>query len=179
MGDKQFDQWIDPSYATMIEDIGVQKFQERFEELKKTMDQFIEDAGYAGHVECNERILLAVLLDYWADIYRLKNFHLIEKARTDKIFAYLITWIIRRKPLQFVHYTNEEKDIYVNERFAAFLLLNECLLSGQKKFVKSENLEELERYVDAVLYYFKYRECNPQVLELMIESFKMGSLTQE
>lgn len=168
---------IPNEYSTMVQEIGVDKFTERFEELKKTANEFIEEAGYGGHVECNERILLNVLLDYWADIFRLKDFHKIEKARTEKVFSYLIAWIIKRKPLQFIHYTKDEKDIFVNERFALFLLLNECLLSGEKKFVTAESQKQLCTYIEMVLYYFKYRECNPQVIELMIESFKMGSLT--
>ena len=36
----------------------------------------------------------------------------------------------------------------------------------------------LDEYIDLLLYYLKYRECNPQVLELMIESFKMGTLVE-
>ncbi len=53
----------------------------------------------------------------------------------------------------------------------------ECLLCGERKFVRREDMKKLDDYMEMVLYYFKYRECNPQVVELMIESFKMGSLT--
>lgn len=167
---------ISNEYAEMLNKIGEKKFKERFAELQKTADEFIAEAGYSGHVECNERILLSVFLDYWSDIFRLKDFHKIEKARPEKIFAYLIAWIIKRKPLQFIHYVKEERDIFVNERFAAFLLLNECLLCGEKKFVTEEHQQKFSAYVEMILYYFKYRECNPQVIELMIESFKVGSL---
>lgn len=164
------------NYQAMLQDIGVEKFTERFQELYETMSRFLAESGYSEHVQCNERILLAVLLDYWADIYRLKDFHLIEKARTEKIFSYLIAWIVRRKPLQFVHYTETEKDIYVNERFATFLLLNECLLCGEK-IIENRNIEKLNDYIELIMYYFKYRECNPQVLELLIRSFEMGTYT--
>lgn len=165
-------------YEDMLHEIGEQKFAERFLELKKTADEFLKEAGYSDNVECNERILLHILLDYWSDIFRLKNFHNIDKARPEKIMAYTIAWIIKRKPLQFTHYTETERDIFVNERFAAYLLLNECLLCGEKRFVKQDDKQKLDAYLNLVLYYFKYRECNPQVLELMIESFKMGSLTE-
>ena len=106
----------------------------------------------------------------------LKEFHSIEKVRTEKIFAYTVAWIVRRKPLQFKDYTDAEKDIYVNERFAAYLMLNECLLCGEKKLVSGEGRIKLDEYIKLLLYYFKYRECNPQVIELAIESFKMGML---
>lgn len=163
-------------YKEMVEEIGIDKFRQRLKGLQEMAEKFIEDAGYSTIVQCNERILLQVLLDYYVDIFRLKDFHGIEKVRTGKIFAYTIAWLIRRKPLQYTCYTEDEKDIFVNERFAVYLLVNECLLSGEKRFVKEVFEEQLKDYTDMLLYYFKYRQCNPQTLELLIESFKMGSL---
>ena len=87
-------------YRYILEKVGPEKFRERLDEM----------------------------LDYYADIFRLKEFHDIQYVRTEKIFAYTAAWIVKRKPLQFIHDTDEEKDIFVNERFAVFLLLNECLL---------------------------------------------------
>ena len=164
------------SYEDMFEKIGEDRLHEKYTEVLASANHFIEEAGYESHVECNERILFSLILDYYADLLRLKDFHGIEWIRTEKSFAYLIAWIVRRKPLQFVHYTENEKDIYVNERFATFLMLNECLLCGEKRFVGRENQSRLDEYINLLFYYFKYRECNPQVIELAIESFKMGTL---
>lgn len=36
--------------------------------------------------------------------------------------------------------------------------------------------EKLVEYTEMLLYYFKYRQCDPKTLELLIESFKMGGL---
>lgn len=164
------------TYDLIMSQVGEKKFEERLRELCFSAEEFIKEAGYAEHVECNDRIMLNVLLDYFADIFRLKDFHGIEKVRTEKIFAYTVAWIVKRKPLQYIHNTDLEKDIFVNERFAAYLMINECLVCGEKKYVKKEEQQKLSEYVDLLLYYFKYRECNPQVLELAIESFKMGML---
>lgn len=165
-------------YNYILDKVGEQKFRERLDELIDLADEYIQEAGYGEHVACNERIMLNVLLDYYADIFRLKDFHGIKYVRTEKIFAYTSAWIVKRKPLQFMHDTDEEKDIFVNERFAVFLLINECLFCGEKKFVSPENKQKLDEYIDLLLYYMKYRECNPQVLELAIESFKMGTLVE-
>lgn len=35
---------------------------------------------------------------------------------------------------------------------------------------------KLVEYTEMLLYYFKYRQCDPKTLELLIESFKMGGL---
>ena len=166
-------------YTEILHRVGEEKFRERLDEMITSAEQYIQEAGYGEHVVCNERIMLNVFLDYFADIFRLKDFHGIENTRTEKIFAYTAAWIVKRKPLQFIHDTDEEKDIFVNERFAVFLLLNECLLCGEKHFISPQNREKLDEYIDLLLYYLKYRECNPQVLELMIESFKMGMLVEQ
>lgn len=168
--------FTDDTYVAMLNEIGEKKFTERFKELLQTMNAFLNDSGYAAYVACNERILLAALLDYWSDIYRLKDFHLIEKSRTDKIFSYLIYWLLHRKPLQFTKYTDEEKDIYVNERFCTYLLLNECLMSGQRR-IPIRYKDKLDEYIDYVFYFFKYRKCTAQDIEFAIRSFEMGVLT--
>lgn len=165
-------------YREFVEGPNRQKFESRLNELIKSANSFIHEAGYTGCVECNERIMLNVQLDYYADIYRLKGFHGIEWVRTEKIVAYTVAWIVKRKPLQFVKYCSEEKDIFVNERFAAYLMINECMANDGKKYVSHKNQAKLDEYLNLVLYYLKYRSCNPQVIELAIESFKMGMLME-
>lgn len=152
------------------------KFELRFKELVKTANEFIEEAGYFENVECNERIMLNVILDYYADIDRLKQFHDVDLVRPTKMIAYTVAWIVRRKPLQFVRYSDDERDMFVNERFAAYLMVNECMTADDKKYIDKKNYAQLREYSDLLLYYFKYRECNPQVIELAIESFKLGML---
>ena len=112
------------NYRELIDEVGVDKFRERFEELQKTAMEFIEMAGFSETAYCNERILMQVILDYFMDVMRLKEFHSIERIRTEKLFAYTISWIVRRKPIQFRDYSEEERDIFINERFAAYLLVN-------------------------------------------------------
>ena len=56
--------------------------------------------------------------------------------------------------------------------------MNACW-GGSKKFVSQESKNKLDGYINLLLYYFKYRECNPQVVELAIESFKMGTYVTE
>ncbi len=166
------------NYDKVMERIGKDNFRSRLSELLVTARDFINKAGYGECVECNERIMFHVLLDTLSDIYRLEEFHSIEHPRTEKIFAYTLTWILRRKPLQFVIYDKEERDIFVNERFALFLMVNECMGNGEKNLITDSNVENWDDYMKLMLYYFKYRNCNPQAIELAIESFKMGTLME-
>lgn len=167
---------MERDYSELIQKVGKQNFNNRLKEVRKTIDVFLSQAEYPDWVECNNRILYHALLDYYSDIVRLKDFHLIERAKTDKVIAYLIFWILRRKPIQLKQDSEDEKDIFVNERFACTMLLSECLLEKMDDVRLTEELErKLEKYIDLLLYYFKYRQYNPQVIELLIESFKMGN----
>lgn len=168
------------NYQELIQQIGEENFASRFDELLKQIRAFLEEAEYDESVRCNERILYHVLLDYYSDIIRLKEFHNITNIKTDKFISYLLFWFLKRKPIQMEKFSDEEKDIFVNERFACTLLINECLSdSGIGKIdTRLDNFkrEHYEHYVDLLLYYFKYRMVNPQVIELAIESFKVGRL---
>ena len=151
----------DYTYIEMIEKMGEEQLHQTFVEIRASINHFIEEAGYLETCECNDRILMNLLMDYFADIYRNKKFHGVEWVRTEKTFAYLIYWIVRRKPIQFTCYSQEERDIYVNERFATFLLLNECMLCGEHKIVGAENQQKLDEYINLLFYYLKYTLFRP------------------
>ncbi|MCM1189208.1 MAG: hypothetical protein NC541_07910 [bacterium] len=162
------------TYQSLIEKIGDNTVDEFMRFLQEQCELFLREASYKGSVVCNDRILFHAILDYYSDIERLKQFHHIEDVRTNKVFAYIAYWILRRKPLQFINDDIEEPDIFVNERFALFLVINECLLEGVNYALGAEGQKKFDEYLDFLLYYFKYRECSPQALELLIETFKMG-----
>lgn len=166
-------------YRELIKYVGKEKFKDRLLELVHTANQFIEDAGYSGLAKCNERIMYHVLLDYYSDIFRLKDFHRIEYVREEKITAYTVSWIVKRKPIQFTKFPEDEIDIFINERFGAYLFVNACLRIGKKKFVPKNEQEHYDDFVDLVFYYLKYRSCNPLVLELALESFSMGACMED
>ncbi|MCM1179021.1 MAG: hypothetical protein NC347_02100 [Clostridium sp.] len=162
-------------YTELLKEVGEDNFNAWYKELLASIDKFLSEAEYPDSVICNERILYHVLLDYYSDISRLKLFHEIKHTKTDKVIAYTIYWILRRKPIQLAKFSDSEHDIFVNERYACNLLLAECLLGENVNITNSKVLDDLDKYIDLLLYYFKYRELNPQVIELMIESFKMGN----
>ena len=73
------------NYRELIDEVGVDKFRERFEELQKTAMEFIEMAGFSETAYCNERILMQVILDYFMDVMRLKEFHSIERIHREAV----------------------------------------------------------------------------------------------
>ncbi len=172
------------NYIELIETIGQGEFCSRFAELQKQIDEFLVTAGYvsstaeSGCAECNDRILYHLLLDYYSDIQRLKSFHGIEYPKTDKNIAYLSYWILRRKPIQIDNSVEKDKDIFINERFVCYMITYECLLQKQKNSgsikLDAQSAMEYDKYVDLLLYFLKYREYSAQMIELLIETFKIG-----
>ncbi len=175
---------MEQNYVDLIRKVGVENFDSRFAELQKQVGEFliaskyISLSGERNHAECNDRILYHVLLDYYSDIQRLKDFHEIEHTKTDKNIAYLAYWILRRKPIQIDNLVEKDKDIFINERFVCYMIVYECLQQKQKK---SESLkldrrsaEKYDKYIDLLLYFLKYREYSAQMIELLVETFKIG-----
>lgn len=166
------------TYSDLLEIIGEKKIRDRVNELIDTARNLIKEMELEEYAECSERIMLQVVLDYFSDIIRLKDFHGIEHVRQEKITAYQIAWIIKRKPIQFIKEVDTQSDININERLAGILYMNDLLKSGEL-YVSGEDIEKFNYFLDLFFYYLKYRECNPQVLELSIEAFKMGTLTKK
>ena len=54
-------------------------------------------------------------------------------------------------------------------RLASYLLADDIHLS-----IIDENGKAFQNFLDTVFYYFKFRQCDPQALELMILAFKAG-----
>lgn len=172
------------NYIELIKEVGEKEFDSRFSELQKQINEFLDAAGYAfreekgGCVECNDRILYHVILDYYSDIRRLKEFHVIKHTKTDKNIAYLAYWILKRKPIQVPNFIEKDKDIFINERFVCYIITYECVQQKQKESgnykLDEQSMKKYDRYIDLLLYFLKYRECSAQMLELLIETFKMG-----
>ena len=177
------------NYIELINEVGLKEFDSRFAELQKQINEFLVASRYIsstaeeGCAECNDRILYHVLLDYYSDIQRLKEFHKIKHTKTDKNIAYLSYWILKRKPIQITNSVEEDKDIFINERFVCYIVAYECLQQKRKDShilkLDAQSEGKYDKYIDLLLYFFKYRECSAQMIELLIETFKMGIIFGE
>lgn len=119
----------------------------------------------------NERVLMHAILDYFTDITRLKEFHDIELINKDKIIAYEISWFLKRKPIQVLHPEREDL-VYINEKFALTILIEHLTQNAIKNL---QDFPVFKAYCDFILYYFKYRNCDAKIIELLISSFKAGN----
>lgn len=111
-------------YEEIIKNFGREKLIKRYNTLRQYMEQYIQRAEYSGKVQIADSVLNQAVIDYFADIDRLKNFHKIDKINYTKIHAYTAYWLLRRKPLQIVEDDDENMELpFVNENFVASYLL--------------------------------------------------------
>lgn len=174
------------SYDELIQTIGAELIENRFNKLYKDMECFLEGIDKNGKAfKINSRVLLIAILDFFADIDRLKLFHHIDKINEFKTKSYEVAWLLRRKPIQTLIEESDEgmepstiEDFdYINEQFVFNYLM--AFLLDCRDIKDNKEIEKLNGFFDSVFYYLKFRNCEPRVLELMLISFKAGEIVQK
>jgi len=136
------------------------------------MNLFIEQYSLKGKADVNFRILAEAVHDYYVDTMRVKDFHKIEYTNTEKVYAYMAYWLLRRKPLQVIEEFNGCE--FINELFITLALSSS--IASEKNIAKDkwENNPTFKKFQDLLFYNLKYRHVSQQSLELMIEAFFSG-----
>ena len=166
------------SYRYLLEYFGEEKIKNRYIFLAELMEKFIRQENMEEHVYVNGAILEQVILDYFADIHRLKDFHNIVKVNTDKITAYTIHWALRRKPIQACKKESEAIK-FINERFVLSYLRMYLFGEDYATLVSSGKPRyEHDNFFKNFLYAMKYRYVDAQILELLIITYRAGRAFQ-
>lgn len=140
-------------------------------------ENFYEENGLEGKVYFNDDIFGTCLVDILVDIARLKHFHDIDLVNYIKLISYTASWIIKRKPFQLLENAGEEY-IYINEKFALSLLLQAVGFFDSNMKIREGEVCKLTKNVSAMFYHLKYRNTNPQTLELLLVGIENGKLCQ-
>jgi len=114
------------NYKEAIKTLGKEKIEIRYLFLLDKINSFISNRDLEGLVEVNEKILKELVVDYYSDINRIKDFYKIGGEKD--VISYLGFWIILKKPLHLKYKKEELKtNIYlqqVNEWLAFHLVLD-------------------------------------------------------
>lgn len=172
-------------YQDLLSEFGKEQLEEMFIFLVDRATYYIKffELNYsvdASHFKISETYIKEVIIDYFADIKRLKPFHNIKEIHPIKRAAYLGYWLTRRKPIQMVKdFTQEElvgKDrlTCVNEGFAVSIIM--AVLFVDSSSVPSTHSDNLIKFYHHLHYHLKYRVINPQILELAIVGFYTNQL---
>ncbi len=141
--------------------------------IHRLAEKFYEENNLNGKIYFNDDIFENCLIDILIDIARLKYFHDISRVNYTKFIAYTASWCLKRKPFQLIEGCDEEY-IYVNERFALTLLLQAGICYDENVNYYAEEKKDLVEGVGQIYYHLKYRNTNPQTLELFLIGLENG-----
>lgn len=141
--------------------------------IHKLAEEFYKENHLNGKVYFNDNIFQYCLIDILVDLARLRYFHDISQVSYVKFIAYTASWCLKRKPFQMIEGC-EEKFIDINERFALTLLLQAggCFDENVDYYAKDQ--KELVKGIKQIYYHLKYRNTNPQTLELFLIGLEHG-----
>ena len=167
---------VDSSYEQIVNYFTEEKIQERIEGLLAKVQLFLDSGAVEkANLYVSDDLVTHVVMDYFTDIKRLKNFHPIERINEYKILAYELFWWLRRKPIQIIS-TCKEDSIFANEKFAVSMVID--FFSDEIDKVSSQvGVESVNSFYDTLYYYFKYRHYTAQDIEIMLLAYKAGSYT--
>ena len=158
-------------------------FVDRFEKIFKMLQTLIVKYKLEEYCAVNPRLLEIAIMDYFADITRLKEFHNTLHIQRDKIYAYEAYWLLKNRPIQLIKDDNnmDDEQIHVNEFILSYLfvsLLATELDSRLKSEIQIDNfIKKLEASKFTLelrlkLYYtFRHRPLTAQTLLLAFESY--------
>lgn len=161
-------------YNKLIDVFGEEKMKDRFKFIYDKMDEYLKVKNCLGKVVINRDSLNQSVLDYFTDIYRVKEFHDIEKVNISKIIGYQAFWLHRRKPLQVIEVESLNKYVFINEGFIMTYIAHELLIPDETIPMSEESQHNFKLFLDHLFYHLKYRTIDKQNLELMLFAFETG-----
>lgn len=165
------------SYQDVIDSFGEKKVAQRYDCIMEQLNAFIKRNKYTDKVSICPGVVNQLVIDYFTDIFRLKEFHHIDLTNYIKITAYSAYWIVRRKPLQIIKDDIEDVELaFCNENFVLSYIMR--FLQQTELSVHDEH-GEYQEFVSTLSYALRYRTLTPQMLELMLEGFRGGCIYQK
>lgn len=164
------------NYEELVNKVGEEVIESRIKQIAYEMTEFIKTYELLDSVYIHEMLLTHAVMDYFSDIQRLKDYQKIEHINEVKIKAYETFWLLKRKPLQLTKQLEDDKWLYVNEKFLLVRLTNFMLQDNINVPMVQERKAAFTNYLDTLYYYLKFRRTDAQVLELMLLAFQAGRL---
>lgn len=157
-------------------------FHKRYVNLFTTIQDLLEKYNLLDFCTVNKELLWKAVLDYFADIARMKEFHGHKHVQIDKIISYETYWLLRNHPIQ-IDKPNEidNKYIHINEYIFSFFFIKMLAKRLDDKFASSiqiddfiekfENHELFDTFRKKLYYTFKFRPYTQESLLLLVEGF--------
>lgn len=163
-------------YDQLVSSVGEDAVKERIETISKEMLEFLAVHNLNEIAYINEMGLTHAIMDYFSDIQRLKDYQKIEHINEVKIKAYETFWLLQRKPIQLREQIEDDRILYINEKFLLSRLTSFMLNEKINNPLVGEKGIAFKNFLDTLYYYLKFRRCDAQSIELMLLAFNAGAL---
>lgn len=164
------------NYDELIALIGEEKISSRIGQIAQEMLDFLNTFELEEIAYVNTMALTHAVMDYFSDIQRLKDYQHIEHINEVKIKAYETFWLLKRKPIQLKCQIEDDRQLYVNEKFLLSRLTSFMLGDAYSKPYINEEQKNFNNFINTLYYYLKFRRCDAQSLELILLAFDAGKL---
>ena len=164
-------------YDRIMTEFTEDKVKSRYAHLYQELSNFLSIYSLDKKLRIDQIALTHAVLDYFTDISRLKKLHNIKNVNEIKVCAYQCYWLLRRHPLQILDNTDsKEAVVFANEKFVFSKIAQHLLGIHLNDEIAEEHQKSVISFLDTLYYYLKFRECNPQVLEMFIVAFRAGEI---
>ena len=164
------------NYDELVSKVEAPVIESRINQLANEMTDFLKANDLTDKFYIHEMLLTHAVMDYFSDIQRLKEYQNIEHINDIKIKAYETFWLLKRKPLQATKQLEDDRWLYVNEKFLLVRLTSFMLQENMNVPLVQKRKEAFTNYLDTLYYYLKFRKTDAQALELMLLAFQAGRL---
>lgn len=164
------------SYSEILNYFGEYKVTDRYKYMHDKMEEYIRVRGLEEKLYIHESILQQVVMDYFVDLFRVKEFHKLDRANIMKILSYESYWILRRKPIQIRDGALDTKLVFANEGFVTTFLAHEFLLPMEGEPMTHEEEKQFLAFLRHLNYHLKYRNVDKQDLEAMFYAYQTGRM---
>ena len=158
----------------MVSVVGKEEIESRIRQISGEMLDFLNAMDLSDVAYVHEMALTHAVMDYYSDIQRLKEYQKIERVNEIKIKAYETFWLLKRKPIQIMKQLEDDKMLYVNEKFLLTRLTSFMLGEDMNIPLVEDKKKAYTNYLDTLYYYLKFRRCDAQAIELMLLAFQAG-----
>lgn len=163
-------------YDELVAVVGQDVISSRIQQISQEMLDFLTINNLEEIAYVHEMALTHAVMDYFSDIQRLKDYQQIEHVNEIKIKAYETFWLLKRKPIQLKGQIQDDKFLYVNEKFLLTRLTSFMLDDEINRPIVGEKSIAFKNFLNTLYYYLKFRRCDAQSIELMLLAFKAGQL---
>ena len=163
------------NYDELVSVVSSDVIESRIKQIGQEMLDFLRSRELLDVAYVHEMALAHAVMDYFSDIQRLKDYQKIEHVNELKIKAYETFWLLQRKPIQLREQLEDDRMLYVNEKFLLTRLTSFMLDDDIYKPLVDEKGIAYKNFLDTLYYYLKFRRCDAQAIELMLLAFRAGA----